>query len=202
MKYAIRKMALLLISAGMLSQNVNAQMVSGSGIPVYDGAAVLKIVAQLTQMGLDYEQFQAQTKALTMKLTALKNIDTAAGMQSAADAGLQVLQQIQAGFAPGSDFATQLQAARQAVASAAAAHQAQQAQLGTEARRLTELVNQSQSATGTLEAQQAGNQIILELTQQLQALRAQQLSQAQAQNAEMAAAQRAREEDAAVAKNS
>lgn len=197
-KYAIRKMALLLISAGMITQ-VNAQMSSGgSGIPVYDGAAVLKIVAQLTQMGLDYEQFQAQTTALTAKLQVLKNIDTAAGMQSAADSGLQVLQQIQSGFASGTDFATQLQAARQAVAAASVAHQAQQSQLGTDARRLTELVNQSQSAAGTLEAQQAGNQIIIELTQQLQALRAQQLSQAQAQNAEIAAAQRAREDDAAV----
>lgn len=66
--------------------------------------------------------------------------------------------------------------------------------LPSDAERLNRLVDQSNSATGALQAQQAGNQINAELAGQLMALRQQLALQAQATNAE--AGLRARSEKA------
>lgn len=69
---------------------------------------------------------------------------------------------------------------RQATASNAAVIDA----LPADAERLNRLVDQSQQATGALQAQQAGNQINAELAGQIMALRQQMALQGQAANAD------------------
>jgi conjugal transfer/entry exclusion protein len=70
--------------------------------------------------------------------------------------------------------------------------------LGAEASRIDDLAAQSQNATGALQAQQAGNQINVELAQQLVKQRAQQLLQSIAENTAALAKQQERESNAAV----
>ena len=67
-----------------------------------------------------------------------------------------------------------------------------------EASRLNSLVSQSNSASGALQAQQAGNQITAELASQVQKQRQEQAIQAQANNAAALAQQRQAESKAAV----
>lgn len=161
------------------------QSAQAQGIPVEDNAALLQMVQQAAQMAKDYEQFQAQTQSMTGQLSSFKNVSNANAIQSAVNAGQQVMQQLNAAYGSGAptDYSTRIGATTNAVQAANTQQTGQQNNLNTEAQRINDLAAQSQAAQGTLQAQQAGNQINVELVQQLQLQRAQQLIQAQAQNA-------------------
>lgn len=154
------------------------------GIPVVDATSIAQLVIQAQQMAKDYEQFKAQTQSLTGQIQAFKNVNSAQSMLQALNVGQQVLQQVNTtyGVVP-VDYLTRMGATTNAVQAAMSQLGGQQGNLNIEAQRIYDLASQSQAAQGQLEAQQAGNQINVELVQQLQMLRAQQLAQAQAQNA-------------------
>lgn len=170
------------------------------GIPVVDETAILKMIDQAVQMEKDYMEFTRQTQALTDKLSTLKNINAESVMRAASDVGGEVFEAVAQGFTQGSTFEQQWAAARKALEAAGTQHRQQQQQMATEAARLSDLINQSQSAGGTLAAQQAGNQISAEVVQQLQFLRSQLLMQSQNQNAELNVRQKEREAERRVSK--
>ncbi len=178
----MKKITLFVLSIVFLTPVAQAQ-----GIPVIDASSIAQLVIQAQQMAKDYEEFRAQTQALTGQLQTLKNVSNINSMQGAVTTGQQVMQQLQKNY--GIANPTNADAINQAAASTAAVNSAnniqatQQNNLNTEAQRINDLAAQSQAALGTLQAQQAGNQINVELVQQLQLLRAQQLAQAQAMNA-------------------
>lgn len=163
-------------------------LLASAQIPVTDLAAIAKMVEQATQMAQDYEQFKQQTQSLTGKLGSNRTVTTDSVMDAALKAAKESQAETDAAFAasggaPRPDYSKQVEAVGSVIQSVRNVQNGQLANLPTEARRINDMINQSQNASGTLEAQQAGNQINAELVQQIQLQRAQQLSQAQAQNA-------------------
>lgn len=190
----IRKILVGVCLAGTLNAGF------AGGIPVVDELAIAKLIAQAVQMEKDYVEFQRQTQALTSKLATLKNMNGETVLRAAGEVGGEVFEAVAQGFTQGSTFEQQWAAARKALEAAGTQHRQQQQQMASEASRLYDLINQSQGAAGTLEAQQAGNQINGEMVQQLQYLRSHLLTQSQTQNSEIIVKQKEREADQRVTK--
>lgn len=190
----IRKILVGVCLAGTLNAGF------AGGIPVVDELAIAKLIAQAVQMEKDYVEFQRQTQALTSKLATVKNINGETVLRAAGEVGGEVFEAVARGFAQGSTFEQQWAAARKALEVAGTQHRQQQQQMAAEAARLYDLINQSQSAEGALQAQQAGNQINAEMVQQLQYLRSHLLTQSQTQNSQIIVKQKEREADQRVTK--
>lgn len=93
-------------------------------------------------------------------------------------------QQFVDGYSPTATFEKSYEVTSATNRQASASNAATLDALPSDAQRLNRLVDQSQSATGALQAQQAGNQINAELAGQLIALRQQMALQGQAQAAD------------------
>lgn len=179
---------LFLVSTLMLSTVVVAQ------IPTTDVAAIAQMVNQIKQTAVVIEQTTSAAKSLQDTLSGNLNIDQAqvindilskvrqANAVGAGAGGMQ--QQFDDSFSADATFEKSHQAATASTRQAAMSNAATLDALPADAQRLNRLVDQSQSATGALQAQQAGNQINAELAGQMMALRQQLALQAQATNAE------------------
>lgn len=191
---------LVLVSMMMLSTMAHAQ------IPTTDIAALIQrvlvivseyaqeaeLVEQVEQTYNVVEQTANTAKSLQDQLGLVLNIDQAQSINSVLDKVRQAnalndgdaRQQFVDGYSSDATFEKSHEVTsatnRQATASNAAALDA----LPSDAERLNRLVDQSQAATGALQAQQAGNQINAELAGQLMALRQQLALQGQAANAD------------------
>lgn len=167
---------------------------SGSGIPTFDVANAINVGLQLQQMADDFKEFQAQTNALTQPLQQISNISTSSAM-STFQGGVQQLNQQMQSAITNSNAGTLgvMDALKTTVDSVNSFNTQQTNNLQSDSKRIDTLIQQSNSTNGTLAAQQAGNQLVGELTQQVQQLRAENLAKNQA---ELAArqAQQARED--------
>lgn len=179
------------------------------GIPVIDAAAIVQMVQDAAQQAKDYavqiQQLENQVKevqSLTTTLETSLNIDPSNVVQQGKDALMQggaaaitgvasdVAKQLDTVYGlSGSETITTPKAVTQTTedtARSAAMLSAQQRDaLQDDATRLKDLAKQSQSATSMLESQQAGNQINVEVGQQLMQMRSKQLAQDDAMNAEI-----------------
>lgn len=187
------------------------------GIPVYDNAGYLQWLQQAAAMANDLQQQMKMVKSQTQGIASSLNGDQTDAVQQ----GLNVLQQggakvmsggsgqvssiIDSAYGvnvndtptPGSNTTMQ-QTTKDTIRGATFHSAKQQDSLNSEAQRLNDLASQSQAATGTLEAQQAGNQINVEVAQQIQKMRAQQLAQDQANNAALLQKQKEQESQQAI----
>lgn len=194
----MRKIHFLMLSTVMLSTVAVAQ------IPTTDAAAIAQMLNQIKQTAVVIEQTTSAAKSLQDTLSGNLNIDQAkaindilskvrqANAVGAGASGMQ--QQFDENFAGDATFEKSHVARTASTRQAAISNAATLDALPADAGRLNRLVDQSNSAAGALQAQQAGNQINAELVGQMMALRQQLALQAQAQNAE--AGMRAREEKA------
>lgn len=166
-------------------------------IPTTDIAAIIEAVVEFVETGIQWgeeakqwEQSYEEAKrlrSLTDGLSSFRNINNTTDIANAVSRGRQSYQQMDAvfgssGVAP-KNSTTQLQAVEGVVQTTAEQRNAQRDKLVSESERINDLAAQSQNSTGTLQAQQAGNQIMVELAQQIQSQRAQQMSEADAQQA-------------------
>ncbi len=176
------------------------------GIPVYDNLQMINMIKAAAAQAEDYaaqiRMLETQAKTLESQVTSLPTSLTGnatgamqSGMATIQGAGTsamsagtgQVQQQLNGVFGNPTKKLTdaEIRALDQIeilhtstqTSSASALNAAQQQDgLAAEASRINSLAEQSQSATGTLQAQQAGNQINVEVAQQLQLMRQQQLN--------------------------
>jgi len=186
---------------------------SAQGIPVYDNASLLQAILQAAAQAKDYavqiKALETQVKSMesaTQSLGGSLNIDPTAGIQKSLEAvskgtamsggASQALQNLQTGYSTDATIGKTLATTRDTITGAVTNAAQQQDGLAPEAQRIKDLAAQSQAATGLLEVQQAGNQINVELVQQVQKSRAQQLAQDQATSAALLQQQRAKEAEA------
>lgn len=186
---------------------------SAQGIPVYDNASLLQAIQQAAAQAKDYavqiKALETQVKSMesaTQSLGTSLNIDPTAGIQKSLEAvkqgaamsggASQALKNLQTGYSTDATIGKTLATTRDTIAGAVTNAAQQQDSLAPEAQRIKDLAAQSQAATGLLEVQQAGNQINVELVQQVQKSRAQQLAQDQATSAALLQQQRAKEAEA------
>lgn len=184
----------LAISAISGSIHVYAQ--AGSGIPTVDAGVLGEVAAVGTTLNDSYLEFQNQTRALTEKIQALNNISNAAAMQALQGGVQQLNLQMDSAMrdAASTGSLQKILEANQTTTKAASEFHARQVNnMPEESQRIDAIVRSSNQATGTLQAQQAGNQLVGELTQQVQGLRAATAAQAQVQNAALTAQQKEEE---------
>lgn len=191
---------LFLMSMLMMSTMAQAQ------IPTTDIAALIQrvlvivsevaqeaeLVEQVEQTYNVVEQTTNTANSLQNQLGSVLNIDQAQALNAVLDQVRQAnaisngnaRQQFVDGYSQDATFEKSHEVTsatnRQAAVSNAAVIDA----LPADAERLNRLVDQSQQATGALQAQQAGNQINAELAGQIMALRQQLALQGQAANAD------------------
>lgn len=163
-------------------------------IPTIDAASIAKLVMQIEETKRVLEQATATTNSLQNPLAAAANIDQLRQLDTllnqakqlnalaggASNLAGQLNQTYQQGV-PSSQAQTLTSATLRQAAIGSAAHLDS---LPSEAARINQLVSQSNSAAGVLQAQQAGNQINAELVAQIQSLRQQLILQSQAANAQ------------------
>lgn len=166
---------------------------AGAGIPTFDTAGAINMGLQLQQAKEAYQQLQQQTQAITQQIQQMTNISNFPGVQQVQGGIQQMNQQMQSAMSSATSGKAVLDAAKSALTGVTQYNSQQAGNLQTEAQRIDTMIQQSNQAGGTLAAQQAGNQLVGELTQQVQLLRAQNIAQAQATNAAIAQQQAEKE---------
>jgi len=203
---------------------------AAQGIPTYDNANMINMVKQAAAQAQDYaaqiQMLETQAKTLASQATSLPNslngsatsamqsgvsaIQSAGTSAMSASTG-QVQQQLNGTFGNPTKKLTddEIRALDQIeilhtstqTSSASALNAAQQQDgLAAEASRINALAEQSQAATGVLQAQQAATQVNIEVAQQIQKMRQQQLVADQAAAAAQLQQQRKQEASIAVTK--
>lgn len=162
---------------------------ASGGIPTLD-AATMSAVGDVAERVVDVKTEVVNQLELARQMAAqlqtLKNINDYNAMQGVSVGGQQVMQDINATYGlnggEARSYEEQLGTTTNVVKAVNAVNNEQMGNLGAEAQRIYGLANQSQNADGTLKAQQAGNQINVELTQQIQRMRTQLYGQALVQS--------------------
>jgi P-type conjugative transfer protein TrbJ len=200
------------------------------GIPVYDNLQMINMIKAAAAQAEDYaaqiKMLETQAKTLESQVTSLPsslNGSATSAMQSgmsaiqgagtsAMSAGTgQVQQQLNGVFGNPTKKLTDaeiraldqieiLHTSTQTSSASALNAARQQDDLPAEASRINSLAEQSQAATGMLQAQQAATQVNIEVAQQLQKMRQQQLVADQASAAAQLQQQRKQEASAAISK--
>ena len=203
---------------------------AGQGIPTYDNANMLNMIKQAEAQAKDYaaqiQMLETQAKTMASQVTSLPtslNSSATSAMQaglstiqsagtSAMTAGSgQVQQQLNGVYGNPAKKLTDdeiraldqieiLHTSTQTSSASVLNAARQQDDLGAEAARINQLAEQSQAATGTLQAQQAATQVNIEVAQQIQKMRQQQLVADQAAAAAQLQQQRKQEASIAVTK--
>lgn len=175
---------------------------------VSEYAQEAELVEQVEQTYNVVTETANTAKSLQNQLGSALNTDQAGDLQSIQDAARAAnsvngllnsnsasgtMQQLQTIYKPDSktgrpDYDTYMGATKDTIRGAISNNGAILDGMPSEASRLNNLVSQSNSASGALEAQQAGNQINAELASQIQKQRQQQAMQSQADSAAALAA--------------
>lgn len=176
---------------------------------------LLNNVQLVLQYGTQVQQYEAELKHLmkqqdagmispTQYINKLANI--AEGGQALGVSSGRVATKLEAYYgndykknAPysGADYETWNKATKDSIRGAVRAAGASQDEFASESDMIMSLKGMSNSSQGSLQAQQAGNQIGLQMVTQLQKLRAMDAAQAQAMNARMLAVQNQEEKERA-----
>ena len=202
----------------------------GQGIPTYDNANMINMMKQAAAQAQDYaaqiQMLETQAKTLASQVTSLPNSLNGnatsamqAGMATIQGAGTsamsagsgQVQQQLNGVFGNPTKKLTEdeiraldqieiLHTSTQTSSASALNAARQQDDLGAEAARINQLADQSQAATGVLQAQQAATQVNVEVAQQIQKMRQQQLVADQAAAAVQLQQQRKQEASAEISR--
>lgn len=159
---------------------------------ISEAEQLVELVNQVEETEKVVEQTTNAAKSLQEQLETSLNIN----QQQAVNAVLEKVRQANAiangdaakelldSYSLAATFEKSYQATSASNRQAAASNASVLDSLPDAGERLNKLVNQSQAATGALQAQQAGNQISAELAGQLMALRQQLALQGQAQSAD------------------
>ena len=171
---------------------------SHAQIPVTDGMAIAKLVVQITETINILRQVTATTKSVETMLSSSQTMDQLNALNSLLTLSLQanalnlnagqIIKKIDDFNSSSYNDSRQIERANARQAALAGAGMLDR--MPSDAERVNKLVDQSQSATGMLQAQQAGNQLSGELAGQLMSLRQQLIMQSQSENADRIARQK------------